>query len=143
MKEGIGFTATINIITIFIVVTFGFLAATLSYYKAYKVNNAIADSIEKYEGYNDLAKTEISQKLAGLGYSQGNNLRCNKNNTTSSITTNNDTPYDYCIVYQEGKNNYYNYKIITYLRIDIPVVNLVLPIEIKSTTENIYYFSEG
>lgn len=141
MKQGIGFTATINIIMIFIVVTFAFLAATLSYYKAYKVNNAISDSIEKYEGYNSLAKKEISKKLESLGYHQGTS-NC-KVNTTNEIESRNDSVYDYCIEYQgRDNNNYYKYKITTYLVIDIPVGNLFLKIPIKSTTENIYYFNE-
>lgn len=140
MKQGVGFTATINIIMIFIVVTFAFLAATLSYYKAYKVNNAISDSIEKYEGYNDLAKEEISQKLKALGYHKGNS-GC-KSNTTNGIESNNDSKYDYCIEYQGINNNNYKYKITTYLVIDIPIGNLFIKLPIKSTTENIYYFNE-
>lgn len=142
MKQGIGFTATINIITIFIVVTFGFLSATLMYYKAYKVNNAIADSIEKYEGYNGLAQTEITQKLDSLGYISGSH--CNKKQVgDDNIVTENKSGYDYCVTYQKKANsNYYKYKITTFLRLDIPVFNIVLNLPVKSTTENIYYFSE-
>ncbi len=139
MKQGIGFTATINIITIFIVVTFAFLAATLSYYKAYKVNNAISSSIEKYEGYNSLAKKEISTKLESLGYRKG------KHECSNDEYTKNDTDFDYCVELldtRKEKNNYYKYKITTYLNIDIPLGDLFLKIPIKSTTENIYYFNE-
>ena len=143
MKEGIGFTATINIITIFIVVTFGFLSATLLYYKAYKVNNVISDTIEKYEGYNDLAQTEINQKLATMGYITGSHCDKKQTDDKTGITTHNKSGYDYCVKYQKGSGNYYNYKITTYLRIDIPGINFVLNIPVKSTTENIYYFSEG
>ena len=143
MKEGIGFTATINIITIFIVVTFGFLSATLLYYKAYKVNNMISDSIEKYEGYNSLAQTEINQQLATMGYITGSH--CTKKQIgDNGVVTENKSGYDYCVKYKKKSNgNYYNYEIITYLRIDIPVVDLALNLPVKTTTENIYYFSEG
>ena len=141
MKQGIGFSATINIIAIFIVVTFAFLAATLSYYKAYKINNAISSSIEKYEGYNSLAKKEISTKLGSLGYRQGS-TNC-KNTKVGNVDTTNDTGYDYCIKYIERTdNNYYKYEITTYLNIDIPLGNLFLKIPVKSTTEKIYYFNE-
>ena len=51
MREGIGSVFLYNIIIVFIVITFGFLSASLSYMKAFKVNGKIANALEKYEGY--------------------------------------------------------------------------------------------
>ena len=45
MKTSIGSTISMNIVFTFIVIIFAFVMAALSYYKAYKVNNIIADSI--------------------------------------------------------------------------------------------------
>lgn len=70
MKQSIGSTVSINLAMVFIVVVFAFFGAAISYYKAYKVNNAIAYSIIKYEGYNDLSKTEINRYLSSIGYNQ-------------------------------------------------------------------------
>lgn len=136
MKQGVGFSVTINIIAIFIVVTFAFLVATLNYYKAYKVNNAISNSIEKYEGYNDLAKTEINEKLTSLGYVNGS-IKCKNENL-------NDTKFSYC-VYDQGineKTGKFKYKIVTYLNFNIPIINTTLNLPVKTTTEPIYYFSD-
>ena len=63
MKESVGYTATLNIVIVFIVIIFAIFAMALSYYKAYKVSNKIIESIEKNEGYNYLAEAEIKTKL--------------------------------------------------------------------------------
>ena len=68
MKEGIGSIFLYNIVIIFIVVVFAILAATLTYYKAFKVNTKIINSIEKFEGYNNLAIADIDNKLLTTGY---------------------------------------------------------------------------
>lgn len=142
MKQGVGMTFTINIIVIFIVVTFAFLVATLNYYKAYKVNNAISDSIEKYEGYNDLAIKEIDRQLTNLGYVNGS-TKC-KNNTEYGTLVENKSKFSYC-VYEQAINNdtgKFKYVIITYLNMNIPIINTTLNLPVKTTTEPIYYFSE-
>lgn len=134
MKQGMGFSVTINIMAIFIVVTFAFLVASLNYYKAYKVNNAIADSIEKFEGMNDLAKQEISSKLSSLGYVNGKG-KCGTGNL-------NDTNFSYCI-YQEknAKTGKIKYKIVTFLNFNIPIINQTLNIPVKTHTKAIYQFN--
>lgn len=142
MKQGVGFSVTINIIAIFIVVTFAFLVTTLNYYKAYKVNNAISDSIEKYEGYNDLAITEINKKLTSLGYVNGKK-GCSNNSKYGTLVQN-DSSFSYC-VYEQGlneKTGKFKYVIITYLNFDIPIINTTLNLPVKTTTEPIYYFSD-
>ena len=69
MSTSIGHTFLYNLIILFIIIIFAFLSGTLSYYKAFKVNNRIVYIIEKYEGYNEFAKTEIETLLSNLGYS--------------------------------------------------------------------------
>lgn len=134
MKQGMGFSVTINIMAVFIVVTFAFLVASLNYYKAYRVNNAISDSIEKFEGLNDLAKNEIASKLTGLGYVNGTK-KCKEGNL-------NDTPYNYCIYAEKNENTgKYKYKVVTYLNFNIPVINQTLNIPVKTYTKSIYQFN--
>lgn len=141
MKQGVGFSVTINIIAIFIVVTFAFLVATLNYYKAYKVNNAISDSIEKYEGYNDLAREEIERKLTTLGYVNGKK-GCSKHEKYGNPLETNPK-LSYCVYEQENENTKKSkYVIITYLNFNIPIVNTTLNLPVKTTTEPIYYFSD-
>ena len=68
MRESIGTSFTLNFIVLFIFLVFAFLAGTLSYYKAYRVNNYIINAIEKYEGYNEYSKAEIQKGLTTIGY---------------------------------------------------------------------------
>ena len=134
MKQGMGFSVTINIMAVFIVVTFAFLVASLNYYKAYKVNNAIADSIEKYEGFNELAKKEIDQKLLSLGYVNGKG-KCGSGNL-------NDTSFSYCVYAETTTNKKVKYKLVTFLNFNIPIVNQTLNIPVKTYTKPVYQFSK-
>lgn len=134
MKQGMGFSVTINIMAVFIVVTFAFLVASLNYYKAYRVNNAISDSIEKYEGLNDLAKDEITRKLTSLGYVNGTK-KCKDGNL-------NDTVFNYCVYPEKNENTgKYKYKVVTYLNFNIPVINQTLNIPVRTYTKAIYQFN--
>ena len=134
MKQGVGFSVTINIIAIFIVVTFAFLVASLNYYKAYKVNNIIADSIEKYEGLNGLAKDEIGKKLTSIGYINGK-IKCGDGNL-------NDTTYSYCVYPEKNtKTGKIKYKVVTFLNFNIPIINQVLNLPVRTYTKSIYQFN--
>ena len=63
MKQSISTSFMLNIVIIFIILVFAFLAGTLSYTKAFRVNSKIVNELEKYEGYNDLSKREIDRIL--------------------------------------------------------------------------------
>ena len=79
MKESIGYTLTLNIAIVFIVIIFTFLSNIVVYYKTYKVSNIITSTIEKYEGFNDLAYNEIEDKLVSIGYSRSK-VKCVNSN---------------------------------------------------------------
>ena len=163
MRQGIGATATFNIIIIFIVIVFGLLIGTINYYKAFKVNSRILDIIEKYEGYNTLAYDEIGNFLGTMGYISGNPGCSDTSHGASLVSRQNgnikmDDRYDYCVYYYDddrGKNDrntkianvtsdgnprYYNYAVITYIYVDLPVINQIrIPVYTKG--ERIYNFS--
>lgn len=165
MKQSIGTTYLLNIVFIFLILLFAFLSATISYYKAYKVNTRILQAIEKYEGYNGNAQTEINNILGSIGYNAGNSNRCNatkgkgtlirggvgsSNINTKNITykTNlNSERYDYCVyLYKDtkgnkGKNYYYSYGVITYIHMNIPIIDATVRIPIFTRTEKIYKFT--
>ena len=84
MRESIGTSFMLNFIVIFLVFVFAFLAATLSYYRAYRVNNAIIHSIEKFEGYNAKSKKEIIDKLNTLGY-EIHEIECSETFKSKSV----------------------------------------------------------
>lgn len=160
MRESIGTTFILNFIVIFIVFIFAFLAGTLSYYKAFKVNNAIIFAIEKYEGYNELAKAEIKTKLKSLGYQTDNvKYRYKKSSDVNPVlltkTENGNCVDGYCIfIYfnenapktekgaKSTTNIYYSLGVLTNMRINFPVIGSMLYIPVFSKTYNIYYFQE-
>lgn len=143
MKESIGATASLNIALAFIAIIFAFLAGALSYYKSFKVNNIIKNSIEKYEGINNLSKLDIDNKLSSLGY-QRYEIKCNDNEkfgnvSYSKLDSYKDNGKGLCVYYSinETKKTY-KYGIVTYMTINIPIVSDFLRIPIKTTTDDIY-----
>lgn len=139
MKESIGSTASLNIMLAFIAIVFAFLAASLSYYKAFKINNAITNSIEKYEGYNDLAINEINQKLSNLGY-QRYQVDCSdeKEFNGKTFTRVDGSGDGYCVYYYDGDNNYDEYGVTTYMTINLPIVSDFIKIPVNTVTNQIY-----
>lgn len=146
MKEALTSTTIINIVLIFMVIVFAFILGIIAYYKAFKVNKSILAVIEKYEGYNDLAKKEIDEVLSSAGYGvrSKENVSCPKKDGEKSITK--TSAYKYCVYYfdrdtEDRKNNYYSYGVITYIKIDFPIVNLFIKIPLYSKSNRIYRFS--
>ena len=161
MKESIGSTFLYNIIFIFIIIVFGLIAATLNYYKGFKINVRILQSIQKNSGYNATSKKDIDRILSGLGYtSERNGIQntCPKRDGISAITSNRagagDTAYLYCVYYypnengakdnnsktKEGKSRYYAYGVTTYIYVDLPIVGQ-FKVPVFSKGERLYRFS--
>ncbi len=166
MRQSIGTTFMLNFIILFIFLVFAFLAGTLSYYKAYRVNNAIVHAIERYEGYNSYSIAEIEDRLAGLAYETSIDGYCpsewktaemyvNDYNNPGYLTTLDDGRgrLGYCIyVYEEDNNfaayggglettdTYYTYGVLTYLQFQFPGLQYLLKIPIFSRTNRMYYY---
>lgn len=137
MKEGLGSVFLFNIIFVFIILVFAFLAATLSYSKAFRVNSRIINSIEKYEGYNKPAINEIERNLNTIGYTRGQ-VNCPDRGGTR--LTNGGQSHQYCIYRYKVSKRYYSYGVLTYMNIEVPIINQSLRIPIYSKTDKIYRF---
>ena len=150
MSGPVGHTFIYNLIIIFIVIVFGFLAGTMSYYKAFKINNRIVSAIEKFEGYNDSANggsiSEIDKILKSFGYSiekiecptEYKNMQLVESSKQQTIN-----PYKYCIYIDNSKptkGTYYTYGVLTYMNIDLPFVNRI-NIPVFTKTNRIYKFT--
>lgn len=148
MRESITHTFVYNMIILFIVIVFGILAAAVSYYKAYKVNNRIISSIEKYEGYNSLAQEEILNTLQTIGYTVDPGQSCPSRKGTNAMS-NGGLPYHICVYYypddtskDEKKGSYYSYSVVSYIYVDIPIIDSFrIPVHTKA--ERIYRFNEN
>ena len=126
----------------------------LSYYKAFKVNNIITNAIEKYEGYNELSKAEIDEKLSSIGY-QRYDIDCPSMKSFGRIrnpfykATEAKSENGICIyinVYDtedddnniDSLKNTYQYGIVTYMTINLPIIGDFLKIPIETTTKEMY-----
>lgn len=138
MRESIGSVFLYNMIIVFIVVVFAFLAATVSYYKAFKVNTLIITSIEKYEGYNTLAINDISRNLDNIGYTMDLNSRCPRRDNREPMMVSATNRHHYYCVYQYNEGNYYVYGVVSYISIDIPMFGQWIKIPIFTKTGRIY-----
>lgn len=144
MKTAIGSTFMYNIIILFIVIIFAFIAGSLSYYKAFKVNNRIVYAIEKFEGYNDKSLEEINQILSTLGYDRDtSNLKCEETYKDMSLVSSSSVDYRYCIYVDKihSSGSYYVYGVKTYMSIDLPFVSWIR-IPIFTKTNQIYKFTK-
>ena len=152
MRESIGTSFLLNFIIVFIVFVMMFLAATLSYYKAYRVNNYILHSIEKFEGYNKYSKADIKERLRSIGYDKSDikcpTTRFEKNNNVEGKLQN-DSKDGYCIYLywdenpkskHNGKNVYYSYGVVTYLKMEIPLIGRLVKLPVYSKTYNMYHY---
>lgn len=143
MNASIGHVFVYNIVITFIVIIFGFIAGTLSYYKAFKVSNRIVSLIERYEGYNDHSISEINTYLNSIGYRKGS-AKCSSTNKGMNLSANMEkTVYNYCIYVDElspSSGNYYTYGVVTYMIIELPIINMIR-IPIFTKTNPIYKFS--
>lgn len=90
MKESISYSFLLNIVIVFIFVCFAIVMGVLSYYRAFRANEAIIESIEKYEGYNCASKAEIERKLGGIGYDTPFNVTCNRKDEPCTTDANNN-----------------------------------------------------
>ena len=161
MKEGVGYTATLNIVIVFITIIFAFISAALIYFKSNKVSNVITETIEKYEGYNSLAINEIGKKLTSIGYNSmpidctnegkyykkidADLIDGKTSNGECRTLTESTGNRGYCVfMCQEMFDGecYYYYKISTNLMINIPIVNDIVNFPIYSNTNRLYDFED-
>lgn len=143
MSGTVGHTFLYNLIILFIIIVFCVLAGTLSYYKAFKINNRIVDSIEKYEGYNAGSISEINYVLGTLGYSIAT-PNCPETFKGMKRVDYNHS-YDYCVYISDMSpraGSEYQYGVLTFMRLDLPIVNQ-LKINVFTKTNNIYKFTNS
>ena len=148
MKESIGLTFTINIMIVFILVAMVFVTGILSYTKAFKAASLIVKSLEKFEGYNELAFDQININLSALSYMRGDSSKCplTRNATIGEgklVTVNDEEKFNYCVYFfdNDGDEKHYSYGVVTYITIDFNMFNLKFKLPIYGKTTRIYRFT--
>ena len=143
MKAATGNALLINIIIVFLVVVLGVLVTSITYTKAFRVKNRIVEVIEHYDGdfdnHEDQIRNDITASLSNVGYRLRGNSVCK---TTDKNGNPLPTPiegkdYYYCIYpYTTSRGHYY--KVVTYMYLDLPVINEVLNISVYGETKVFY-----
>ena len=146
MKESIGYSVTIKIVIVFVIIIFAFLSAALIYFKSNKVSSMITSTIEKHSGYNDISKNEISARLTSIGYNKKKLNSCNDIEGCKLLDHNEDGYCVYLCVEPAGSaencEDYYYYKIKTNMMLSMPIINDVLDVPIFSNTNRLYNFEK-
>lgn len=142
MKEAIGHVPLYNFLIIFIVITFGFLMATLTYFKAFKVNSRIAHVLEKFEGYNSESIKEINRALDAIGYRTGS-VECPSSDNRHNLeyTDTSSVHHPICLYETRKEKGYFNYEITTFIYFDVPVIGGTFKIPVRTETEKIFEFN--
>ncbi|MDD3392720.1 MAG: hypothetical protein PHE54_04200 [Bacilli bacterium] len=140
MREGIGSIFLYNLIIIFLLLIFVFLAGTMSYAKAFRVNSRIINAIENFEGYNEASSEEIVRALTNYGYSIEKSGSCKDKDgyiTSERLEDN----FTFCVYYKVVNENYLVYGVTSYMYIDLPIIEGLIKIPIYAETDQIYMFS--
>ena len=156
MKKAIGGAYVYNMVIVFLLVAFGFLMASVSYSKAYRVSKGVIKIIENYSGYagaGSKVEKAINQYLKSMGYNTTsiNKKDCpRRENSAGSLVEASWTTSGVCIyemnttTYKDSKGatkvQYVTYGVISYMRIDLPLIELI-KVPIYGETEKIYVFN--
>lgn len=150
MKDAMGGIFTLQAIVVALLIIMCLMAFAVNYSKAFRVKNEIRSIIEKNEGLTDDAQKQIRQVVANLQYFQSdtyNNLcvKLNDGKTDDGTgkgmwklyTDPEDSRIHFCIKceYADSMGDTNNepgyrgayYSIVTYVNIDVPIVNNIIP----------------
>ena len=142
MKEGIGGTFMIYVFLVFLAVYITFLAVAFNYARAFRVKNKVIDIIEQNEGmdaadFNNLSATNDSG-VAGQINAYLKQVSYNVN-LTEKNKENRGTCFDlgYCVNETDSITNGKYYSVTTFIRLEIPFMNLGFTIPVKGETRKI------
>lgn len=143
MRESIGGAWILGIVMTFIVLFASFLAISINYSKAFKVKNNVVDLIEKNEGMNSHAVSDIYGYLQSQGYilkgvcsdgytgfdkdgesTEDKSLYCVKKQSISNEGTGLDKTY---------------YSVEVFFRLDLPIFGEIFTFRVTGETMSIYF----
>lgn len=151
MRESIGGAWLFGIVAVFVFLFAGFLAYAISYTKAFNIKNSIISLIEENEGYsvtgteeNPSVETKAFELIdnAGYAFTNAQGIDCGASyadNLSQRVTT---TDGGYCVIKYcpnpSMPSSNTRYKIITYIALKLPIINVTVKIPISGETRTIY-----
>ena len=162
MRESIAHIQLYNIIIVFFFLVLAILAGTTAYNRTFRVSTRIVGSIEKYEGFNALARAQIKDDLTTMGYTplDGRSPTCpdewGGKQLISPTSEASDYAHNYCVYRSElemhtADSHYYHnkdmgykyYTVVTYSSFDILPYWDMGGIPTVARTNRIFCFGEG
>ena len=141
MKEGIGGTFMIYVFLVFLAVYITFVAVAFNYARAFKVKNKVIDIIEQNEGVNfsntSGAMGEIETYLGQVSYHV---TGIDRNDCPASEYQYLNSERGYCLHEIDSGTNGKYYKVKTFIRLEIPFLDLGFTIPVKGETRVIERF---
>lgn len=145
MKESLGNAFLFNIVIVFVAVFCLLLVGSAAYSKAFKIKDSIINVIEHHKGVDGATGSvieEINGDLAVIGYrTMVNECKSidipdvNQEGTRTIIPIDSTPNFDYCIYEISDGNVGKYYKVVTYMRIDLPLLgNLGIPVSGETMT---------
>ena len=143
MREAIGGTWLFGLVLTFIVFFASFLAVSINYSKAFNVKNNIVDLIGKYEGNNCNSRKKIGEYLSDVGYLVIGTCPDGYNayDLNGNYRTGEKRGY-YCVKTEDTSNTVVDkkyYRIVTFFKLDLPMVGDLTTFRIKGETEAIFF----
>ena len=143
MREAIGGTWLFGLVLTFIVFFASFLAVSINYSKAFNVKNNIVDLIGKYEGNNCNSRKKIGEYLSDVGYLVIG--KCPDDYYAYDLHGNylsgTNEGY-YCVKAEKTSDTVVEkkyYRIVTFFKLDLPMVGDLTTFRIKGETEAIFF----
>ena len=148
MRDALGGIVNIQMILIFIAIVSGYLAFSVNYTKAFRVKDFIISRLEEYENYKTFEDREVKEKINNyilkVGYNGPDEIpadACKNTDSDKEGILREGNGYAICEyealptkkigdgpdgkpVEQCYKRVYY--RVVTYINVDIPVVNKIM-----------------
>lgn len=141
MKDAIGNAYLFNMVIIFIGAFSLLLVGSAAYSKAFKVKDSVIDIIDQYDGDINAAVVKTDEYMAGIGYrlapqdcSSTIEINGQTNNSITTAPLVSDSSYDYCVYRVQFDSDCY-YRVITYMRLELPVINRLMAIPVSGETK--------
>lgn len=140
MKEGVGGTFMIYVFLVFLAVYITFLAVAFNYARAFRVKNKVIDIIEQNEGMDfvdtsdDSTLGQIENYLGQVSYVV---TGIDRNNCPLAEYEYINDERGYCIQEVDSGTNGKYYKVKTFIKLEIPFMNLGFTIPVKGETRKI------
>ncbi len=131
MRDAIGQVFVLQVILAFVILINGYMAYSVNYTRAFRVKNQIVDIIEQYEGpYNQEGLDKINSYINQMTYEvPGRIIQAFEDDYGGSASCQNGwcyIPHEVTIAGGDGNMTGYYYSVVTFVNIDIPVVNNII-----------------